>query len=207
MAGRKRERWTVRERERWTVRERERDGLLEKERGRVLEKERDGLSPQFLAVLGVLVMVVGTATIVSEHMREEDTSLPLSDSRDFPRPFIPQAQGPVVMDNFKLPPVANVPPLPGVNEVSKDDVVKNDVIPDDVMRKEEVQVPGVNVPLGVSEEGEKNEVVKEGGDAVKVGGGGLRKDHDTIKKDMEELKERMKAVEEENKELKVGVVF
>ena len=173
---------------------------------------------QFLAVLGVLVMVVGTATIVNEHMRGDDTP-PISDYKDFPRPFVPQAQGPVALDDDKLKsPVA--PQLPGADgrDVIKNDIIKNDVIGDDVIQKEEVHVPAVKIAdPGVSEEGKKNEeaAVKEAREEGKVeerkevgerGEGGHQEEHNSIRKDMEELKERIKAVEEENKELKVNVL-
>lgn len=172
---------------------------------------------QFLAVLGVLVMVVGTATIVSEHMRGDDTP-PISDYKDFPRPFIPQAQGPVALDDVKLKlPVA--PQLPGADggDVIKNDLIKNDVIGDDVIQKEEVHVRAVKIAdPGVSEEGKKDEAaVKETREEGKVeernevgerGEGGHQEEHNSIRKDMEELKERIKAVEEENKELKVNVL-
>ena len=150
-------------------------------------------------------MVVGTATIVSEHMRgDESNSLP--DSRDFPRPFVPKAKGPVIAENFNLKlPIAVAPKLPGLDgipasDVIKDDVIQNDVIGDDVIRNEEVVPAVMNVPV-VDEEVVKNEGVKMGG----AEGAGLNNEHNSIRKDMEELKERVKAVEEENQELKVGV--
>ena len=163
---------------------------------------------QFLAVLGVVLMVVGTATIVSDHMRGDDGPH-VSDYRDFPRPFVPQANGPVAVDDAVLnhPAAVNAPQLPAVDG---GDVIKNDVIGDDVMQKEEVHMPAVDV-VPVSEEGKMEEVVREGGGEEKEGGGGeegvgLKQEHDSIMKDMEELKDRIKAVEVENKELKVDTL-
>ena len=159
-------------------------------------------------------MVVGTATIVSEHMRG-DGSTSISDSRNFPRPFVPQAKGPVIVDDFKLP-VAAAPQLPGLNDVPQDNAKKDIIVDDvnehknDVMRNSDVVPPAMDVQSEEDKEKNRKEaIVREGGDGVKVGGGdgaGLQNEHEAIKKDMEELKERIKAVEEENQELKVGVV-
>ncbi|CAI7990578.1 Putative sodium-coupled neutral amino acid transporter 10, partial [Geodia barretti] len=109
---------------------------------------------KFLAVLGVLVMVVGTATIISEHMREDD-GRHLPGSKDFPRPFVPQAKGPVAIDDavLNLPAAVNAPQLP---EGDGGDVIKNDVIGDDVMEKEGVHIPAVVVV----EEGKMEEGVR-----------------------------------------------
>ena len=145
----------------------------------------------------MLLMVVGTATIVSEHMKEDE--LPrLPDYKDFPRPFAPQVNGPAVDDAILNPPPAAAdvaPQLPGG--------IGDDIIADDVIQKEEVRVPPAVDVQPVRDEGKKKEEegVREGGVEGKVGG--VRKEHESIRKDMEQLKERIKAVEEENKELKV----
>ncbi|CAI7990582.1 hypothetical protein GBAR_LOCUS508, partial [Geodia barretti] len=99
-------------------------------------------------------MVVGTATIISEHMREDD-GRHLPGSKDFPRPFVPQAKGPVAIDDavLNLPAAVNAPQLP---EGDGGDVIKNDVIGDDVMEKEGVHIPAVVVV----EEGKMEEGVR-----------------------------------------------
>lgn len=168
---------------------------------------------KFIAVLGVLVMVVGTGTIVSEHMRADD-SLSTPDSKHFPRPFVPQ--GPIAVEDFKqkLPAQEEAPKLPGVNKhnnllpPNKDDIIKNDVIKDDVMKNKqpEVHIPAAGLQPVVEKRGGGGGEVKEKKEEGEVKnveqGGVLKEEHEEIKKDMEELKERIKAVEEENKELK-----
>ena len=172
-------------------------------------------SLQFLLILGFIVMIIGTTTIIRDKLRpmDEDST---TGKYVYPRPFVPPApivevKGPEIVEDFKLPPAGGLP-LPGDN-----DIINNDIIVEDVMHQ---QVVPAAVDLSPNEKRVKEnadiEEVREIGDGVqsegvngeRVEGGegkGLKDEHESIKKDMEELKERIKAVEEENQELKVTI--